>query len=147
MREFYLDREGKQATRRFCVAGELSGSLADLLSQTPAAISIETLADCQILEFDWRAADALTHQHPSLMLLMRRFAEGLYRHKMQREFEMLTLSALERYQRFAQSAPELNAQLPRHMVASYLGMTPVHLSRIAAGDKSPTSNPAPPEKT
>lgn len=147
LREYYVDRDGKEATRRFCGPGELSGSLADLLSQAPAAVAIETLQACQILELDWSAVNALSLLHPSLMLLMRRFAEGLYVQKMQREFEMLTLSAAERYARFAQSQSALEAQLPRHMVASYLGITPVHLSRIAGAERSPRATTVRPGKT
>lgn len=146
LREYYVDRNGKEATRRFCSAGEVSGSLADLLAQAPAAVAIETLHTCQILELDWSAVNALSHRHPSLMLLMRRVAEGLYVQKMQREFEMLTLSAAERYTRFAHNSPVLEAQLPRHMVASYLGITPVHLSRIAGAERSPTAAAMRPER-
>lgn len=39
LREFYLDREGQTATRRFCEEGEFSGSLADLLSGGAAMVS------------------------------------------------------------------------------------------------------------
>ncbi len=147
LREYYVDHEGRGATRRFCSAGEFSGSLADLLAQGPSAVFIECMQDCALLEMDWQAVDALSLRHPSLMHLMRRFAEGLYIHKMQREFEMLTLPAAERYRLFASRHTALNAQLPRHMVASYLGITPVHLSRIGAGPKSPRSTTRPPKKT
>ena len=147
LREYYISHDGKEATRRFCMAGEFSGSLADLLAGGPAAVSIEALSDCELVELEWSAADALANQHPSLMLLLRRFAEGLYVQKMRREFEMLTLPAAERYRRFAAAQPELDQRLPRHMVASYLGITPVHLSRIGAAGRSSRSAAAPPEKT
>lgn len=146
LREYYVDHAGKEATRRFCGACEFSGSLADLLSRGPSAVYIEIMQPCEMLEMDWQAIDDLSHTHPSLMQLMRRFAEGLYVLKMQREFEMLTLPAAERYQRFADAHATLNAQLPRHMVASYLGITPVHLSRIGAAQKSPQSATKPPGK-
>ncbi len=139
LREYYVDADGQQATRRFCTAHEFSGSLADLLSQRAADVSIEVLAGGDIIAMDWTAVDALSLQHASLMQLMRRFAEGLYIQKMRREFEMLTLPAAQRYQRFTEALPVLNAQLPRHMVASYLGITPVHLSRIGAAQKSSQS--------
>lgn len=147
LREYYVDHQGKEATRRFCGEGEFSGSLADLLSQGPSAVFIESMQACDMLELDWQAVDALSLKHPSLMRLMRRFAEGLYIHKMRREFEMLTLPAAERYRRFASAHANLNALLPRHMVASYLGITPVHLSRIGAVQKSPQSAKVPPKRT
>lgn len=136
VREYYLDDAGRESTRRFCHEGELCGSLVDLLQGGPASVSIQALEPCLIWELDWAGFDALTEIHPCLMKLMRRVAEGLYVRKTQREFDMLTLPAAERYRRFVQAYPALDARLPRHMVASYLGITPVHLSRICVADKS-----------
>jgi CRP-like cAMP-binding protein len=147
VREYYLDGAGHESTRRFCREGELTGSLADLLAGGAAAVSIETLDPTDILELDWAAVDSLSDRHPSLMKLIRRFAEGLYVRKMRREFEMLTLPAAERYRRFTQEEPDLETRLPRHMVATYLGITPVHLSRICAAEKPPRSPARLREKT
>lgn len=135
LREYYLDSAGRESTRRICQPGEFSGSLADLIAGGAAAVSIECLDAGEIVEIDWASIDALSGQHASLMKLMRRFAEALYVRKMRREFEMLTLPAAERFRRFVREEPGLNARLPRHIVASYLGITAVHLSRICAAGK------------
>lgn len=87
----------------------------------------------------WAEVDALTREWTAWLLLARRFAKNLYVRKMQREFEMLTLSAAERYTRFCQDQPALAARLPQHLVASYLGVTPVHLSRLRAAGRSQQS--------
>ena len=130
LREYYLDHEGQATTRRFCTEGEFSGSLADLLTGGPAMASIEALEPTTLLHLPWAELDALTQTHAVWQMVARRLAEGLYMHKMQREFEMLTLSAAERYARFSERHAALQARLPQHLVASYLGMTPVHLSRL-----------------
>ena len=135
VREYYLDGRGQEATRRFCVQGDFSGSLADLISRRPAAVSIECLEAGEIVEVEWSRVDALSDLHPSLMKLLRRFAEGLYVRKTQREHEMLTMPAARRYRSFVEQAPDLEARLPRLMVASYLGITPVHLSRICSAER------------
>jgi CRP-like cAMP-binding protein len=147
LREYYSDRDGAEATRRFCVAGEFSGSLADLLSGRPAQCSIETLEPSEVWSMGWRDIDAASMQSPAWMLLLRRFAERLYLRKTDREFEMLTLPAAERYRRFVEAFPELEKRLPRVHVASYLGITPVHLSRIRGRGKSRRSAAARPEKS
>ena len=136
LREYYADQEGTEATRRFCQAGEFSGSLADLLSGRPALCSIEALEPSEIWSTNWRDVDAISRRSPAWMLLLRRFAEILYLRKTEREFEMLTLPAAERYRRFAEAFPALEERLPRIHVASYLGITPVHLSRIRGRGKS-----------
>jgi len=135
LREYYVDSQGHEATRRFCGQGDFSGSLADLISRRPAAVSIECLEGGDVVEVEWSRVDALSDLHPSLMKLLRRFAEGLYVRKTQREHEMLTMPAARRYRSFVEQAPELEARLPRHMVASYLGITPVHLSRICSAER------------
>ena len=136
LREFYVDAAGDAATRRFCTEGELSGSLADLLSGGAAMVTIEALEPTEIWQVPWAEVDALTRVWHVWLLLARRFAEGLYLRKAKREFEMLTLTAAERYARFCRDEPALEARLPRHLVASYLGITPVHLSRLRRGGSS-----------
>ena len=135
LREYYVDGQGQEATRRFCGQGEFSGSLADLISGAPAAVFIECLEGGEVVLVEWKVVDALSERHPSLMKLLRRFAEGLYVRKARREQEMLTLPAAQRYRSFVEQAPELEARLPRHLVASYLGITPVHLSRICSAGR------------
>jgi CRP-like cAMP-binding protein len=137
LREYYIDAAGNEATRRFCQENQFSGSLADLIAGGPAAVSIEALTDGEVWILDWARLDAAAEQHPTLMKLLRRFAEGLYVQKMTREFEMLTLSAAERYRRFAEQYAGLEERLPRHMIATYLGISAVHLSRIGGGKRQP----------
>ncbi len=141
LREYYVDGAGRESTRTFCKEGGFSGSLADLIARGTASVSIEVLDPGEIVELEWAGIDALSERHPSLMKLLRRYAEGLYVRKMRREFEMLALPAAERYRRFAEEDPDLDGRLPRHVVASYLGITPVHLSRIRAAGRR-TRSPA-----
>ncbi len=136
LREFYVSADGDEATRRFCQEGELSGSLADLLSGSASMSSIEVIEEGEVWQFEWRAFDWLTKTCPDLMLVSRRFAEQLYLIKSRREFEMLTLSAADRYRRFIAEYPVLANRLPRHLIASYLGITPMHLSRLHAAETS-----------
>lgn len=130
LREFYLDGDGGQVTRTFCPEGEFSGSLADLLSGTPALVNIDALEDTLAVTLPWRALDALSHRSPAWALVCRRQAELLVLRKVRREHEMLSLDAAERHRRFTQEHRALDARLSRGLVASYLGISPVHLSRL-----------------
>lgn len=56
--------------------------------------------------------------------------EQLYIKKETREAEFLLDDAETRYQRFQSSYPGLEERLTQYHVASYLGITPVALSRI-----------------
>lgn len=142
LREYYLDTEGRTATRRFCEEDELSGSLAHLRSGRKAMVCVEAVEPSEIWQMPWIEVDALTRRLNAWQLLARRFAENLYAGKIEREFEMLTLSAAERHAHFCIDRPALEARLPQHLVASYLGITPVHLSRIRAARPSRQSKGA-----
>ncbi len=89
VREFYLDAEGGQATRRFLAEGELTGSLLDLLTAAPAVTFIEALEPVDALVWKFSEFDALTREFPAFQLLARRIAEDLYVRKAKREHEML----------------------------------------------------------
>ncbi len=53
-----------------------------------------------------------------------------YIKKEKREWELLQLSAEERYRRFLKEYPGLERRIKQHYIATYLGITPVALSRI-----------------
>jgi CRP-like cAMP-binding protein len=50
--------------------------------------------------------------------------------KEEKELLLLTESPQARYQHFLQRFPELDARVPDHQIAAYLGITPISLSRI-----------------
>jgi CRP-like cAMP-binding protein len=49
---------------------------------------------------------------------------------------LLTESPQARYQHFLQCFPALDARVPDHQIAAYLGITPISLSRIRKRLKS-----------
>jgi CRP-like cAMP-binding protein len=132
VREFYCDEQGDEHTRRFCAAGDMTGSLLDLLSGRPALTYIRALEPTRTLAFDYRQFDALCARHADLQLCARRATEQLYIRKAQREYAMLALSARERLQQWQKEYPALDARVSRKHLASYLGITPEHLSRLRA---------------
>lgn len=62
----------------------------------------------------------------------QRGAEAPVRYKAEREYEFLCLSAEERYAAFSARHRGLEARVSGRHIASFLGITPVHLSRLRA---------------
>jgi muramidase (phage lysozyme) len=52
--------------------------------------------------------------------------------KFEKELQLLTMTAAERYQLLQKQYPELQQLVPSYHIASYLGITPISLSRIRA---------------
>jgi CRP-like cAMP-binding protein len=147
LREFFVDDQGRTSTRRFGRAGDFSGSLADLLSGRPALSAIEAVEDTEVLQVPWARFEDLAQQRPAFERAVRRMTEALYLQKTIREHEMIAQRADERYRRFREANPDLEARVPQHHVASYLGITPVHLSRLRAAARSAPAAAAPPGRT
>jgi CRP-like cAMP-binding protein len=135
LRKFYTTPKGKELTRGFAVAGELVGAYASLLTSSPSLLSVQALENCRILTMDFAHLQQLYDRYPSWNKLGRRIAEELFLEREEREFTLLTLSAGERYERFRRARPDIVERIPQYEVASYLGVTPVSLSRIRARGK------------
>jgi len=62
--------------------------------------------------------------------LIRMVTEGFYIYFATRLRDFYVLSPLERYQAMEQKFPGIYDQVPQYMIASYIGVTKVHLSRL-----------------
>jgi CRP-like cAMP-binding protein len=136
VREYYVGERGEEHTRSFLAEGGITGSLLDLQSGEPSITWIQALEATRTLSFGYRELDALCVRFPELHVAARRWAEALYRQKTRREHEMLALGAAERYARWRAQSAALDARISRRQLASYLGMTPEHLSRLSRATRT-----------
>lgn len=132
LRFYYTDADGSEATKAFRGPGELAAPYAELLLGVPARTHIQALEDCALLVADYARLHALLDKDVELQRVARLIAEHYYVVKERREYELLQLSAEERFLRFDREYPGLAARIPQYHVASYLGVTPVALSRIVS---------------
>jgi CRP/FNR family transcriptional regulator, anaerobic regulatory protein len=130
LRFYYLDRDGRQATKAFRGAGEVAAPYAELLLGVASRSSIDALEDSELLVADYARFDALSRRRPCWQAVARLMAEHHYLAKERREYEFLQTSAEDRYLAFRRERPDLLERLPQYQIASYLGVTPVALSRI-----------------
>jgi CRP-like cAMP-binding protein len=133
VRELYIGKDGEEHTRVFIREGQVTGSLLDLLSQEASVTWIQALEPTRTLAWRYAEFDTLTTTFPELNTAARRSAEALYVKKTRREHEMLALSAASRYDRWLDEQSALDARVSRKHLASYLGITPEHLSRLRRG--------------
>lgn len=132
VRHFYVDAKGRESVKAFRGPFEFSAPYAELILRRPSRTFIQALAPTTLLCFEAAKVDALAETSLELQRLARRFVELHFVQKEQREYEFLQLSAEERYARFCAERPEHLALVPQHQVASFIGITPVALSRIRA---------------
>lgn len=130
LRHYYLDSAGKESVKAFRGPMELSGPYAEIIQGRPSRTFIEALTASELFVFEVAQVDAAAESSLELQRLFRRFVEVQFVAKEQREYEFLLLTAEERYRQFCASLPELLQHIPQHQIASYIGITPVALSRI-----------------
>ncbi|WP_160396899.1 cyclic nucleotide-binding domain-containing protein [Paenibacillus sp. MMS18-CY102] len=129
-RMYYTTPSGEEYNKSFCAAADFVASYSSLLLDAPAFFSIQALADSQLAVFRYSDFRALYDKHPCWERIGRTLVEQLYIKKETRERELLILSAEARYRQFLDQFGSTAAAIPQYHIASYLGITPVALSRI-----------------
>ncbi|QTH42550.1 Crp/Fnr family transcriptional regulator [Cohnella sp. LGH] len=121
---------GDEYNKSFCSAHDFIASYGSLLAGVPSRISIQALADSLLLTIRYSDFRSLYDRQLCWERLGRLLIERLYVKKELREREFLALSAEARYLKFLERYGHLETAIPQYHIASYLGITPVALSRI-----------------
>lgn len=129
-RLYYVRDDGKEFTKIFRSKHGLVGAQAEIVLGIKSRIFIEAVVDSTLLIGDVEEFDKMCNHFHTWERVGRKFALGTYVEKEQREYELLQLSAMERYQNFQSQFSEIANQVPNYQIASYLGITPVALSRM-----------------
>lgn len=132
LRLYYIDAAGVEYTKSFCVENEVVAAYSALLLDQPSRLYIEALEDSCLLIAPYQQYQIVSDQHVSWQIVNRKLAETLFIKKEQRESDLLLDDATARYLKFLQAYPGLEPRLKQHHIGSYLGITPVSLSRIRA---------------
>ncbi len=129
-REYYTDNNGREYNKAFSFKGDFTGSYYDLHLQKPSLVTIEALADSTVVVIDNKKYQKLIQSDAFWLKVSYTVAHNLLMKKFEKEHQLLTLTAAERYGLLQQQYPELEQLVPAYHIASYLGITPISLSRI-----------------
>jgi CRP-like cAMP-binding protein len=130
LRYHVIDARGADVTKDFALAGSFCASFGSALRGAPAEVAISAVVDARLTVWPFARATALYAEHPGWERFGRKVAELLYLRKERRELDLLRLSAAERHESARRELGEAFAILPRHLLASYLGIAPESLSRL-----------------
>lgn len=129
----YYNNDGKEYNKTFFVPGMFPTPLTALLSGAPSTTTIQVLTDSTLLAFSYQGFCDLFATHRCLESLMLAIVCREWIKKERHDIHMVTNSASENYRIFQQNFPTLEQHIPQYHIASYLGITPIQLSRIRAG--------------
>jgi CRP-like cAMP-binding protein len=121
LRSFFVDERGKEHTFMFAPEGWIIADLEASAFGRATRLAIEALEDSEIEVRPMVEAENDFNR-------MHRRAGALQR----RVLMMMSTSALERYEFFLATYPELSGRISQKLIASYLGITPQALSKLRA---------------
>lgn len=128
----YYTHEGKEYNKAFFVPGMFPTSLTAILTGTPSQFTFQALTPCKVIRIPFRRFRLLGRKHRSLDSLMLRVLEIVWIKKEQHDLDMEFNNVEKNYKNFRKAFPNLEEIIPQYHIASYLGISPMELSRIQA---------------
>ena len=129
-RAFFLDDDHPEATIVFTYAGSFSGVADSFLTETPSRYFFETLTTSSMLRTTFRQVNALMDQHHGIERLIRLAVSHSLRGVLERQTELISFSAEEKFRKLLQRSPHVLQMIPHKYLASYLGIDPSTFSKL-----------------
>lgn len=127
---YYLTENGNLYVKNFSWEGKLISPYVSIISDKPSAFTAEALEETLVISITGTTLKKLYARHLCWERIGRKCAEALLDQREKREYEALTLDNIERYRSFRQEFKAILDRIPQHIVAGYLGINPVSLSRL-----------------
>lgn len=128
----FHSNEGNEYNKTFFIPGMFPTPITALISNAPCALSFQALTPSKLIRFSYKKFRDLFEIHRCMETLMLRIMEEQWIKKERHDIRMVTNDATTNYLIFRETYPDLENQIPQYHIASYLGITPIQLSRIRA---------------
>lgn len=129
-RSYYIDKTGDDITKYFFYEGGILFSYVAYLSQKEAMYYIQALEDSEILVAKISDFEKIVEGNYKLLLFYKKMIDSILVMKEEHASSFKLLPSTERYKQFLAVYPGLEKRIKQCHLASYLGITPVSLSRI-----------------
>ena len=129
----WFNNNGKDLTTQFFFENQSVASIESFIKQFPSPVVIETIEPSIIWWISKNDMDKILEEIKEIPELRDRFIDMIF----QRTFDYIRHfvsfikdSPTQRYLNLIEEKPQIVQRVPQHYIASYLGVTTVHLSRI-----------------
>lgn len=139
LRVFCITESGVEKTMAFRTQGQFVAAYTPYLENRSTWYSIQALTPCELIFLSLEDFKRLSLGHPCWEKVSKEYIIQLFMEKEKRERSFLTEDAKTRYLRFKHQYPDIESQIHNFHIASYLGISPVSLSRIR-GELKKSSN-------
>lgn len=126
----YCWKDGQELSTYFFTENMFAGTYDSFISRKPTRIAMETLEDTTVLALSHQSLETLFEVFPKMNEFIRKSIEQRFVVLHDLFTSYLLNSPEERYVKLLCENPDLLNRIPQHLIASFLGVTPVSLSRI-----------------
>ena len=129
-RSYYYNQNEEEVTYCFTFSNSFISAYSSFLSQKKTTENIQALADVEMYSISKDEIVELERSSVNWLRVFKLIAEEEYIKMEDRIFVLQKESAKNRYEVLIKNHPELLKLIPLNYLASYLGITQRHLSRI-----------------
>ncbi|MGC4058503.1 MAG: Crp/Fnr family transcriptional regulator [Chitinophagaceae bacterium] len=126
----YYTKDGQEITGFIFRENLFAGGYDSFLRQAPGIQTLEAMEDCDLLVIGYQQMQDLYATMPRMQEFGRKIAEQRFINAQVILSSFVLDTPEERYRRFEAQHGDLLLRVPHHIIASFLGMTPVSMSRI-----------------
>jgi CRP-like cAMP-binding protein len=130
LRAVISDREGLEHTIHFALENQFVSDYSSFMLKTPSLSTLQALEHTEVVVIprtavEWGYANLKEGQK-----LGRLIAEFYFIYQDNRIINQYARTPKERYDAITDIFPNIHNRVPQYMIASYLGISPIHLSRL-----------------
>jgi CRP-like cAMP-binding protein len=134
VRVIVTDQAGVDHTIHFALENQFIADYSCFMLKQPSLYALEALEDTEAIVLPRTAVEWGYQNLSQGDRLGRLIAEFYFIYQDNRVANMYARTPKERYDSIDDVFPNIHNRVPQHMIASYLGITPVHLSRLKKFD-------------
>jgi CRP-like cAMP-binding protein len=126
----FIEHDGEEICIGFHTKGHFFSEYSSFITQEVSRSFSKAFVPTKLAKIGYEVLHEAYKTSIDHQRIGRHISEKLYLILQERNLDLLSLSAEERYLKFLKTRPEDIRQIPLKYIASYLGITPVSLSRI-----------------
>ena len=130
LRNFFVTKSGEEKTIFFRWEGQIVAIPECIFDNQPTRQTWQALEDCELMDIDFDMVEKLSENNISLIKTRLGLAQKMLLEALKRVESFVLDKPEERYQKLIREKPEIIKRVADKHIASFIGVTPVSLSRI-----------------
>jgi len=129
----WFNNNGQDMTFQFFTEANTVASIESFRKKMPSQVNIETIEPSILWWIHKKDVDRIIAEIGDIPVLRNQFIDAIFERTfdyMKHFFSFIKDSPAQRYLNLMAEKPDIIKRIPQHYIASYLGISSVHLSRI-----------------